>query len=295
MCSRGMAVALHCRREGAGPPLLCLHGHPGNGAAMAVFSEHFAARFRVLAPDLRGYGRSRVRSPFTMADHLTDLTHLLAQEVPPGQRPLLLGWSLGGILALELALANPETFAGLILIASAARPRGNHPPVTWADQGLTAIASLINRLYPGWPWNIRTFGQRSLYRYLLHHHTPAAYRRLAQEGFPAYFQTSTFAQRALSQALGQGYDRRESLSTLTLPTLILCGQGDRHITAASSQETAALLPHCTLHTFPDAAHLLPWEIPERLLGAIDTWLEVEGLGNPGGNPMGPPGPGSGLG
>ena len=244
---------------------------------MAVFEEQFAPRFRVLAPDLRGYGHSRTRSPFTMADHLADLTHLLAQAVSPGERPLLLGWSLGGILALELALGNPQGFAGLILIASAARPRGNHPPITWADQGFTAIASLINRLYPGWPWNIRTFGQRSLYRYLLHHHTPAAYRRLAQEGFPAYFQTSAFAQRALSQALRQGYDRRASLPTLTLPTLILCGQGDRHITAASSQETAALLPRSTLHTFPDAAHLLPWEIPERLLGAIEAWLVAENL------------------
>lgn len=264
-------MELYCHQGGTGYPLLCLHGHPGSGATMAVFQSHFAPRFRVLAPDLRGYGRSRTHAPFAMAQHLEDLEALLtAQGIG---RCLVLGWSLGGILALELALRQPQRVAGLILVATAARPRSNHPPVTWADQGYTAIASLLNRAFPGWGWNINTFGRRSLYRYLLQRHTPWAYHRLAQEALPAYWATSRWAQRALSQALSQGYDRLPDVDQITVPALVLCGDSDRHITAASSQETAHHLPHSTFHCYPQTAHLFPWEVPDLVLSDIDQWLD----------------------
>jgi proline iminopeptidase len=66
----------------------------------------------------------------------------------------------------------------MILIATAARPRGSHPPISWEDNLYTGIASLINRVVPGWQWNIDTFGKRSLYRYLIQQHTPQAYEYL---------------------------------------------------------------------------------------------------------------------
>lgn len=117
-------------------------------------------------------------------------------------------------------------------------------------------------------------GRRSLYRHLLQQHTPEAYRRLAQAGWSAYFQTSKLATQALNRALRQGYNRLPELSQLTLPTLVLCGDCDRHITAASSQETAAHLPQSTLKTYPQVAHLFPWEIPDPMLADIDNWLNA---------------------
>lgn len=240
---------------------------------MAVFTDRLSQRFRTLAPDLRGYGQSRTRQPFAMADHLRDLAALLATET---DRPYwILGWSLGGILAIELALAQPEQVAGLILVGSAARPRGSHPPVTWQDNLYTVLASVVNRLAPGWGWNIDVFGRRSLYRYLIQQHSSEAYRRLAQAGWPAYFQTSKYATQALNQALRQGYNRLPDLAQLTLPVLVLCGECDRHITAASSQETAAHLPNSTLKTYPQVAHLFPWEISAPMLADIDDWLAAQ--------------------
>jgi pimeloyl-ACP methyl ester carboxylesterase len=274
--AKAPTVTLRLHQRGAGEPLLCLHGHPGSGAAMDVFTAPLSQRFRTLAPDLRGYGRSPAGGRFEMTDHLADLTALLDQQGV--DRTLILGWSLGGILALELALQQPQRVTGLILIATAARPRGSHPPITWQDNLYTAIASLVNRAAPGWRWNIDTWGRRSLYRYLLQRHTSAAYRRLAYEGLPAYWRTSRAASQALSRALRQGYSRLEDLHRIQVPALVLCAAGDRHITAAASQETAAHLPHSTLHCYPDTAHLFPWEIPNQMHQDIERWLTVHGFG-----------------
>lgn len=262
---------LHTLVQGQGFPILCLHGHPGSGQSLSVFTQHLSQRFRTIAPDLRGYGSSRTQTDFAMTDHLNDLKALLDRYQL--ERCLVLGWSLGGILALELALQMPERVSGLILIATAARPRGSHPAITWQDNAYTGVASILNWLNPGWQWNIETFGQRSLYRYLIQQHTPTAYQYLAKDALSAYLQTSGQATRALFSALGRGYDRLADMPTISCPALVLAGAEDRHITAASSLETAQHLPNAEWHCYPKTAHLLPWEIPALVLADIDRWLK----------------------
>lgn len=261
---------LNCHIQGKGFPILCLHGHPGSGQCMSVFTNHLSQRFQTFAPDLRGYGNSRTRQDFSMTDHLSDLEALLDRRHI--DKCLILGWSMGGILAMELALKLPERVTGLILIATAARPHSNHPPISWQDNLYTGVASILNRLQPGWEWNIETFGKRSLYRYLIQQHTPTAYKYLADEAMPAYLQTSGAATRALSTALRAGYNRLADLQQIQCPSLVLAGSCDRHIIPDSSLETAQNLKNCQWHCYPNAAHLLPWEIPQPLLTDIDNWL-----------------------
>ncbi len=261
---------LYVRRQGTGVAVLCLHGHPGSGASMSVFTQFLSRQFQTLAPDLRGYGRSRYRHPFPMQAHISDLRSLLDQEGI--ETCLVLGWSLGGILALELALKMPQRVSGLILVATAARPRGSHPPITVADQVYTGVASLLNRARPGWQWNIETFGKRSLYRHLIQQHTARAYGHLAREGLPAYLQTSSQASQALNAALRKGHNRIPEIQKLDVPCLVLAGEQDRHITLEASLETARALPNCQWITYPNVAHLFPWEIPDVLEADINTWL-----------------------
>ncbi|MBD1885943.1 alpha/beta fold hydrolase [Microcoleus vaginatus] len=265
--------------KGKGFPILCLHGHPGSGDCMSVFTEHLSKRFQTIAPDLRGYGNSRTSTFFEMTDHLVDLEALLDRLGV--DRCLVIGWSLGGILALELAMKYPQRVTGLILLASAAKPRGSHPPISWQDNLYTGLAGIINWALPGWQWNIDTFARRSLFRYLIQQHNATPYRYLAQAGTPAYLKTSNTATKALNTALRAGYDRLIHLGDIQCPCLVLAGEADRHITSASSLETARHLHDCQWQCYPNTAHLFPWEIPDRVVTDIDRWIEShpEAVGN----------------
>lgn len=270
--SSSQAVNLNVHAQGEGFPILCLHGHPGSGSSMSVFTKHLSQRFQTIAPDLRGYGSSRTQVNFNMNDHLSDLEALLDRFQI--KKCLVLGWSLGGILAMELALKLPERVSGLILIATAARPRGNHPPISWEDNLYTGIAAVLNRLQPGWQWNIETFGKRSLFRYLIQQHTPTTYNYLALDAMSAYLQTSAAATTALNTALRAGYNRLSDLEQIQCPCLVLAGEADRHITVASSYETAQHLQNSQWQCYPNTAHLFPWEIPNQVLGDIDSWFKL---------------------
>jgi pimeloyl-ACP methyl ester carboxylesterase len=237
---------------------------------MSVFTDHFCQRWQTLAPDLRGYGKSRYRLDFQLEEHLEDLIELLDRQKI--QQCLILGWSLGGIIALELVLRHPDRFPGLILVASAARPWGSHPPITTTDLILTGMAAILNQIKPGWRWNIDTFARRSLFQYLFSQHQAISYQYLAQDAVTAYLGTSPAADRALNRALKKGYNCLKSLDRITIPCLVLAGANDRHITSASSQETAAKLKLSQWKCYPDTAHLFPWEIPDLVLGDIDHWL-----------------------
>jgi pimeloyl-ACP methyl ester carboxylesterase len=255
--------------------ILCLHGHPGHGKSMTVFTEFFKTKgLTTVAPDLRGYGNSKNRQQFLMSDHLDDLNSLLKNQ--PGKY-IVLGWSLGGILALEMAMQARTSEAkseivGLILIATAAHPQSNLPPVPWWEYANTSLAVLLKLVLPNWHGAAQQIGRRSLLKYLIQQHTPFAYDRIAHEGASAFLQTSRHAKQALSTALRQGYNRTAELGEIKIPCLMLAGDCDRHITTASSYETAALLPNCEYICYPQTAHLLPWEIPDRIVRDIDRWL-----------------------
>ncbi|PLZ99716.1 alpha/beta hydrolase [Fischerella thermalis CCMEE 5268] len=265
------AIPLNVYIQGEGFPILCLHGHPGSGSSLSVFTHHLSKRFKTFAPDLRGYGKSRFNDNFDMSDHLNDLESLI--DSFHMQKCLILGWSLGGILAMELALRLPERVTGLILVATAARPRGNHPPITWEDNLYTGIASVLNLIKPGWQWNIETFGKRSLFRYLIQQHTATTYNYIARDAVSAYLQTSAAATRALYTAIKAGYNRLADLEQIQCPALVLAGSRDYHITPDSSIETARHLKNCQWQCYANTAHLFPWEIPDQVLSDIDCWLE----------------------
>ena len=262
--------------KGQGFPILCLHGHPGSAASMSVFTNYLSQKYQTIAPDLRGYGKSHHQQNFAMQEHINDLTTLLDKHQI--DRCLLLGWSLGGIIAMELALAHPKRFSGMVLVATAAHPLSSHPRPTRQDLLFTGIGGIINYLKPGWQWNINTFGKRSLFRYLVSHHSPESYHYLAKEGTPAYWQTSKAANNALSTAIRQGYNRLEDLHRIDIPCLMLSAECDRHITAQSSQKTAQNLKNCQYKNYPQVAHLFPWEIPDLVLADIQQWLEQFSFG-----------------
>jgi pimeloyl-ACP methyl ester carboxylesterase len=107
------------KSEGAGPPVLLLHGWCCDHSYLAPQFSHFAAKgHRVIAPDLRGHGRSDKPAQSYPIEAFTDDVAWLCGELRL-ERPLVIGHSMGGIVAFDLAVRYPQ-IAGAIVMLDAA-------------------------------------------------------------------------------------------------------------------------------------------------------------------------------
>ena len=110
-----MLLHLHEWGERAAPPLVCLHGVTGHGRRFRrLAEERLAERFRVLAPDLRGHGRSDWEPPWTLRANLADVLETVATA--GAERAVWLGHSYGGRLILQLAALEPDRIERAVLL-----------------------------------------------------------------------------------------------------------------------------------------------------------------------------------
>lgn len=116
------SVTLHYEHSGSGRPLLLLHG---NGESSAIFDAAIpplAERFAVYAIDSRGHGGSSPVSEYHYADMAEDIADFI--RLMHLDRPIVYGFSDGGILALLLAIRHPEMVGGVIASGVNVRPGG---------------------------------------------------------------------------------------------------------------------------------------------------------------------------
>lgn len=119
------AMKLHSRIEGEGFPLLLVHGLFGMGDNLAMIARALTGRFQVHSLDLRNHGRSPRADSMSFIEMAGDLVEYLdAQDI---DRAHILGHSLGGKVAMQLALSSPQRLAKLIVADIA--------PVTYAQRG----------------------------------------------------------------------------------------------------------------------------------------------------------------
>lgn len=99
----------------AATPVVCVHGVTGHGERFRQLAEErWAQRFRVIAPDLRGHGRSGWEPPWTFGTHVDDLVETI--DALGVERPHWVGHSFGGRLLLELAARHPERVGRVVLL-----------------------------------------------------------------------------------------------------------------------------------------------------------------------------------
>jgi lipase len=110
-----MRLYLHEWGDASAPPLVCLHGVTGHGERFKrLAEERWAASHHVVAPDLRGHGRSGSEPPWDFATHLADLVE--TTEALGIDRADWVGHSFGGRLVLELAARHPERIRRAVLL-----------------------------------------------------------------------------------------------------------------------------------------------------------------------------------
>ena len=110
-----MQLHVHEWGDGSGPPLVCLHGVTAHGERYRrLATERWARRFHVVAPDLRGHGRSGYEPPWSLETHVADLVETV-DALGIGEADWV-GHSFGGRLLLELASAHPERIRRIALL-----------------------------------------------------------------------------------------------------------------------------------------------------------------------------------
>jgi pimeloyl-ACP methyl ester carboxylesterase len=129
-------LSLYYEDQGSGDPLVVLHGGIGAGEQMAPLAQGLTGGRRVVLVDLQGHGRTadidRPFRPELMADDIAALIEHLGAE-----RADLLGYSLGGEVALRTAIQHPARVRRLVLVSIALRRDGSHPEVVAAMEGFT--------------------------------------------------------------------------------------------------------------------------------------------------------------
>lgn len=115
-----MQLHVHEWGDPAAPPVVCLHGVTGHGERFRRLAEERWTDFHVVAPDLRGHGRSEWEPPWTIPAQLADLVDTVAALGI--ERADWVGHSYGGRLVLEMAAAHPELVRRAVLLDPAIQP-----------------------------------------------------------------------------------------------------------------------------------------------------------------------------
>jgi pimeloyl-ACP methyl ester carboxylesterase len=138
-------LSLYYEEQGSGEPLVLLHGGIGAGEMFAAILPELAARRRVITVDLQGHGRTadidRPLRPESMADDVA----ALIEHLGLGQADVM-GYSLGGLVALRTAIQHPRLVRRLVLVSVAFRRDGSHPEVVAAmDQMTPELAETLKQ------------------------------------------------------------------------------------------------------------------------------------------------------
>jgi pimeloyl-ACP methyl ester carboxylesterase len=140
-------LSLHYEEHGSGEPLILLHGGIGAGEMFAPIVAGLTEGRRVITVDLQGHGGTadvdRPLRPEDMADDIAALLdHLGLEQID------LMGYSLGGIVALRTAIQHPERVRRLVLVSVGFRRDGSHPEVVQAMDQMSAAAAEPMRQSP---------------------------------------------------------------------------------------------------------------------------------------------------
>lgn len=254
-------VRSYYRSVGSGAPLVMLHGFTGSGASWEPFLDALSAQFRVILPDIIGHGHTdspAAPDRYQIEQAADDIAALV-------QEPFyLLGYSMGGRLALTLADRYPQQVRALILESATAgfRSAEERAERRASDE---ALAARIEQ--HGLAWFVDYWGQLPLWA-----HQSAEMR----ERLHATRMHNNLIGLANSlRGMGTGampalWDR---LPQMTMPALLLVGELDTKFTGIN-REMAQLLPRSELRIVARAGHAIHVEQPEIWLENVLSFLRT---------------------
>lgn len=267
-----MSEALSRRKQGGisfleggqGTPLVLLHGIPGSAVAWAQAGRLLARRYRVIVPDLAGFGASDppVDDDYYMGGQAEQIHRFLDAL---GVEELFLGaHDFGGPVALTLLRRFPELRVRALVVSATNFFTDTYVPPPLRLAGIPVIGTIFFKLAAGNP-----LGLRLMYRAANRQGLRTPREHLTPSGMDL---TRRIFQRSLADLPGNYGPLQGMLPDLQIPTLVLWGDGDPFFSVAVGQRTADAIPGARLHVLPDTGHFVPEEQPARVADEMDRFL-----------------------
>jgi pimeloyl-ACP methyl ester carboxylesterase len=246
-------IELDCERSGSGPPLLAIMGMSGTALHWGEpFLDALRESFEVIAYDHRGVGASsRLDGQLSIAQLAEDAAGLLeALELDSAH---VLGISMGGMVAQELALGHPELVRTLTLGCTYCGGEGSSQAAPEVIQRLFEAMSSGDReraIRAGWEINV------------------SAGKAADAEAYSTFLQIAERRAVAVPVVMAQaqailGHDTSARLSQLRMPTLVIHGTEDQLLPVGNGRMIAERIPQARLEIFDGVGHLFFWERPAQ--------------------------------
>jgi 3-oxoadipate enol-lactonase len=256
--STASGIKIYYEVSGAGVPFVMIHANPFDHNLWMYQIAHFSTYFKVIAIDIRGYGRSdKPTTPFSLKEMADDVLGVCRDEAV--KEAILGGVSVGSGMALLLGLDHPGMFKALILVGGNSGGAG----------------SIQERIYGYTKVGVEAYRIRHL-------------RELVAPDFPetklGNYLLNTFVERDSwleGEAIAQifrargGTDMTSLLGSMTVPTLVINGEYDNSL--AAGRKTASLIPGAIHRILPKTGHACCIEDPAGFDDLVIEFLHANRL------------------
>jgi pimeloyl-ACP methyl ester carboxylesterase len=255
-------VALEYEERGEGEALLLLHGLGCSASDWGLQMPTLSQRYRVIAPSLRGFGGSdKPAGPCSIMQYANDMVALLDRLNI--ERAHVLGHSMGGAVAMQLAVARPDRLNSLIVI--------NAQPSFAVRDWRRYLMLLMRFMASG------SAGMERMTRFLARRLFPHDHQAALRDQMKArYADNDRRAFLAAIHALA-GWSVEHMIDRVATPTLVLAGEHD--VTPVrSARELAERLPNGRLEVVADSGHATPFDQHDQVNNLVMGFLSTTSWG-----------------
>jgi pimeloyl-ACP methyl ester carboxylesterase len=265
-----------------GAPIVFVHGLGGSHLNWCLIGPELAAGRRAFALDLHGFGLTPGTRATATVQHNARLLDRFVREVT-GTPVILAGNSMGGLISILHTASAPDTVEGLVLIDPALPLPSHAPDRQVGSQFLLYALPGLGELYVRAVMSRRS-PELAVQRVIelcfadpsradpamLTASAALAAERQRQE----YFNAAAFlaASRSLMRVVGQRHRYWEMMASVRVPVLLIGGEADRLVPAASMRQAAARNPRWETVMLPGVGHTPQLETPDNVIAAVRDWL-----------------------
>lgn len=264
-------MTLFTDKTGVGKPLVLLHGWGLNHHVWSGVTPQLSQHSTVVTIDLPGHGRSTMPVD---AYSLQSVTEMIVHEIETtytGQPVIILGWSLGGLLAMNITIHHPGLLSGLILVSST--PRFVRHPTNWPDaMAIDVLAGFANELQLDYQTTVQRFlALQSMGSLRAKEEIQFLRNALLDEEFSPKAEALIGGLRLLQEV-----DLRDEVAHIKCPCLIISGDRDRLVNPAIGTALSKLIPQSTHVVIKGAGHAPFISHQDSFIALVERFCDKNG-------------------